>query len=84
MTGEGELPGTQWQVLETLSNLGFPVPEATLHSNLDEAFEMIAAWSERRENLPYEVDGMVIKINDLQLYESLGVVGKDPRWRIGL
>ncbi len=79
MTGEGELPGTQWQVLETLSNLGFPVPEATLHSNLDEAFEMIAAWSERRENLPYEVDGMVIKINDLQLYESLGVVGKDPR-----
>lgn len=79
VTGEGELPASQWKVLETLSDLGFPVPEATLHSNLDEAFKVIADWSDRREKLPYEVDGMVIKINDLALSESLGVVGKDPR-----
>ncbi len=79
VTGEGDLPGSQWEVINTLSDLGFPVPEASLHANLDEAIETIQKWGERRAKLPYEVDGMVIKINDNALYDSLGVVGKDPR-----
>lgn len=76
---EGDVPATQWETLAYLKALGFPVPEATHHTTLDEIAPALADWGERRGNLNYEIDGMVIKINDHRLFNDLGVVGKDPR-----
>lgn len=79
----GAVPRTQWETLELLRSLGFPVaPESTLCKNLDEVLEVFETWKASRDDLPYEVDGMVVKINDLGLAEDLGFVGKDPRGAI--
>jgi DNA ligase (NAD+) len=80
---EGEEPKTQWETLETLHALGFPTTKnASLHRNLDAAISECESWEDRRKYLPFEADGMVIKINDLALAASLGFVGKDPRGAI--
>jgi len=77
----GSLPNTQWKVLNYLKDLGFPVAEASEHcKTLDEAIEL--STSTDPDSFPYEIDGMVIKINDLGLADDLGVVGKDPRGAI--
>ena len=79
----GQAPSTQWETLELLRGLGFPVtPDSRLCKNLDEVLATYAAWQATRDELPYEVDGMVVKINDLSLAEDLGFVGKDPRGAI--
>lgn len=76
----GETPATQWGRLEYLKQLGFPVPPEAVHCpDLDAALEAAQDLERRRHDLPYEADGAVIKINDLDLADSLGVVGKDPR-----
>ncbi|MBC8507065.1 MAG: NAD-dependent DNA ligase LigA [Anaerolineales bacterium] len=72
-------PSTQSESIEFLSAMGFPVPESTLCTHLDEVIDAHQKWEERRDGLDYEIDGMVIKINDHQLFDDLGVVGKDPR-----
>jgi len=83
VTGEGEFPTTQWETLAYLRSQGFPVTQnASLHPSLDEAINECESWEDRRENLPFEADGMVIKINDLDLTNDLGIVGKDPRGAI--
>lgn len=82
VTGEGELPKTQFETLETLRTLGFPVPPATLCRSLDEIFPILEEWAKKRDTLDYEIDGMVIKINDHALFRDLGFVGKDPRGAI--
>ncbi|HJS30207.1 MAG TPA: NAD-dependent DNA ligase LigA, partial [Anaerolineales bacterium] len=82
VAGEGPLPDTQWETIRLLESLGFPVPEASRTSNLEQSMKVIATWLERRNDLPYEADGVVIKINDLSLSSDLGVVGKDPRGAI--
>ncbi len=79
VAGEGRLPDTQWETIKLLRGLGFPVPEAEHAPGLEAAQHTIDRWADLRESLPYEIDGMVIKINDLTLSASLGVVGKDPR-----
>lgn len=80
--GEGE-PKTQWEVLTTLRSLGFPVPETATHvRNLNKAIQACKSLEENRDLLPYEVDGAVIKLNDLVLGKTLGFVGKDPRGAI--
>ncbi len=81
--GEGELPGTQWETLAWLRELGFPVAsEPSRVPDLEAAIEAAQELETRRENLAYELDGAVIKIDDLQLSSELGVVGKDPRGAI--
>src|SRR3990172_949968 len=71
---------TQWEVLEYLRALGFPVTDAARKfSNLEQAIAYCESWVEKRDTLPFETDGMVIKLNDLRLAADLGVVGKDPR-----
>jgi len=77
----GEVPATQWETLQYLRLLGFPVSEASTHcATLDQA---IALCMETDPNaFPFEIDGMVIKLNDLALAQDLGVVGKDPRGAI--
>jgi DNA ligase (NAD+) len=77
----GEVPHTQWKTLRYLEDLGFPVADVSQHCHtLDEA--IAAAMNADPDSFPYEVDGMVIKINDLDLADNLGVVGKDPRGAI--
>jgi DNA ligase (NAD+) len=77
---EGKPPRTQWELLENLRRFGFPVTKhASLQPNIESAIRECEAWAIKRKALPFEVDGVVIKINDLGLAEALGFVGKDPR-----
>ena len=79
----GSVPKRQSAVLAYLRDLGLPVPEDTsMHRSLDQAVLEAERWASRREVLPYEADGMVIKLDDLELAESLGAVGRDPRGAI--
>lgn len=72
---------TQFNGLETARNWGFKVPnEAKLAYNIDEVFEFIDIWDKKRHNLPYETDGVVIKVNSFQQQEELGYTSKSPRW----
>ena len=76
-------PRSQWQLLQYLKLLGFPVTDtARCFDNIEEAIAYTVTWDSRREELPYEADGMVIKIDDLSLAGELGFVGKDPRGAI--
>jgi len=82
VNGNGKLPTTQNDRLQYLSSLGFPVPEAHFCNDINEAINAYNQIWEKRDNLAYEADGAVIKINNLTLAEELGVVGKDPRGAI--
>jgi DNA ligase (NAD+) len=74
---------TQWEVLNYLQAMGFPVShECQRFTDLGQAIAYCEAWMERRDTLNYEVDGMVIKVDDLAVQEALGVAGKDPRGAI--
>lgn len=76
----GPVPGSQWELLEYLKALGFPVTDiARRFEDLESAIAYTETWGARRDDLAYETDGMVIKIDDLGLAEDLGFVGKDPR-----
>jgi DNA ligase (NAD+) len=76
----GEIPVGQWELLEYLKALGFPVTQAAQRfDDFEAALAYTKTWETRRDELPYEVDGMVIKIDDLKLAQDLGYVGKDPR-----
>lgn len=79
----GKVPDTQWELLAWLKGLGFPVTDvARRFTDIEAAIAYAESWTERRDELPYEADGMVIKIDDLRLAEDLGYVGKDPRGAI--
>ena len=88
-SGEPELaaapsvPPTQWELLAYLKSLGFPVTDvARRFDTIDEAIQFIEPWDKKRDTLPFEADGMVIKIDNLPLAADLGFVGKDPRGAI--
>ncbi|HUM26282.1 MAG TPA: NAD-dependent DNA ligase LigA [Anaerolineales bacterium] len=76
----GKVPTSQWEILEYLKALGFPVTDVARRFNdLEAAIAYTETFSTGRDALPYEADGMVIKIDDLTLAADLGFVGKDPR-----
>jgi len=76
----GQVPTSQWEVLEYLKDLGFPVTNvAKRFDDLEDAIAYTETFQVRRDELSYETDGMVIKIDDLELASDLGFVGKDPR-----
>ncbi len=80
---ETSIPTSQWKLLEWLKRLGFPVTDAAQRfNNIESAIAYTVTWDKRRDELPYEADGMVIKIDDLNLAAELGFVGKDPRGAI--
>ncbi|MFZ5918844.1 MAG: NAD-dependent DNA ligase LigA [Chloroflexota bacterium] len=80
VTADGEMPPTQWQTLDYLRRLGFPVAEDVAHfDDLEAVIAYCQDWMGRRNTLNYEVDGAVIKIDDLAIQQTLGVVGRDPR-----
>ncbi|MCS7055920.1 MAG: NAD-dependent DNA ligase LigA [Thermoflexales bacterium] len=77
------MPRTQWETLGYLRRLGFPVSDiAQRFDDLEAAIAYCTSYIEKRDALPFEIDGMVIKLNDLDLAQRLGYVGKDPRGAI--
>jgi len=84
VAGDGDFPATQQGTIAYLQALGFPTPESDHCNSLEAVFDAYSRWGQRRNDLDYEIDGMVIKINDDQLYQSLGVSGKDPRGALAL
>ncbi len=74
---------TQFDSLESARRWNFKVPkEAKLVNSINEVFEFINYWDEHRHDLPYETDGVVIKVNSLDQQEELGYTAKAPRWAI--
>ena len=85
VSSEGLALRTQWEALHYLAEMGFPVnPDQALFEDLEEAIAHCERWMAERDTLPYEVDGLVIKVNDLATQAELGVVGKDPRAMVAL
>ncbi|MFY8180870.1 MAG: NAD-dependent DNA ligase LigA [Flavobacterium sp.] len=83
ITGNNLPFDTQFKGLETARNWGFKVPtQSKLANNLDEVFEFINYWDVHRHDLPYETDGVVIKVNDFNHQNELGYTAKSPRWAI--
>jgi DNA ligase (NAD+) len=74
---------TQFEGLQTARNWGFKVPtQSKLANNLDEVFQFIDFWDTHRHTLPYETDGVVIKVNDFNQQNELSFTAKSPRWAI--
>jgi len=79
----GESVDTQWDALGYVRRLGFPVnPDVVRSRDFEEVLDFIHGWMERRDALPYEADGVVVKVDDFALQDLLGVVGNAPRWAI--
>ena len=72
---------TQFESLERARQMGFKAPkESKLCNTIDEVFEFINHWDHARHDLPYETDGVVVKVNSLYQQEELGFTAKAPRW----
>jgi DNA ligase (NAD+) len=81
MIGNNLAINTQYESLELSRKFGFKVPnQSKLVKNIDEVFEFIEYWDKNRHNLPYETDGVVVKINNIHFQEELGYTAKSPRW----
>src|SRR5215213_9593570 len=79
----GKVPTSQWELLDYLKALGFPITDiARRFDDFEDAIAYTVSWDKKRDELSYEADGMVIKIDDLNLAKDLGFVGKDPRGAI--
>lgn len=73
----------QWDILEYLRDMGFQIgPESAYYPTLSDIIQQIPTWESRRNQLDFEIDGVVIKVNDLRVARELGIVGKDPRGAI--
>lgn len=73
----------QYKNLQLLKKLGFKInPNYRLCSNIDEVINFCREWEEKREQLPYEIDGVVVKVNPLEQQRRLGNIAKSPRWAV--
>jgi DNA ligase (NAD+) len=82
-TASVNAPGTQWESLQLLKKLGLPVnPHVAQCANVDEVIAYCERWEAKRDELDYEIDGVVVKVDDLRTQEQLGAAGRDPRWAI--
>ena len=80
---EGTVPPTHWETLEYLKSLGFKVNPYNTHTlDISGAEQYYQHWVKDREKLEFEADGIVIKVNSIELQETLGTVGHDPRWAV--
>ncbi|RAI80071.1 NAD-dependent DNA ligase LigA [Macrococcoides goetzii] len=74
---------SQSEALDRLDEIGFKTnPERRLCKDMQEVFEYIKLWTEKRENLAYDIDGIVIKVNNLAKQDELGFTAKSPKWAI--
>jgi DNA ligase (NAD+) len=77
------VPETHWEIMQYLKTLGFKInPNIALCHTIDEAKAYYAKWVESQETLPYEADGVVVKINSIPFQVELGNVGREPRWAV--
>ncbi|MCX5993187.1 MAG: NAD-dependent DNA ligase LigA [Chloroflexi bacterium] len=78
-----QMPPTHWETMQYLKSLGFKINHNMARcKDLEEVKACCHGWADRREELPYDIDGVVIKVNSIALQEELGFVGHDPRWAI--
>jgi len=79
-----ELPyGSHFENLEKAKSWGFKVsPDMTMCKGITEVFEFIKKWDTERKNLPYDIDGVVLKVNSFRNQKQLGFTAKSPRWAI--
>lgn len=83
MIADRKLFSTQIESLQAAHNLGFHVPKHhTLAPKIEEVIRFITHWEKERTNLPYEIDGVVVKVNDIAQQDELGYTSKSPRWAI--
>lgn len=81
----GSIPQSQWEILQYLKMAGFPVSQLSKKvATLQDVIHEIPNWMAIRDSIPFEVDGVVIKLDDLATANSLGISGKDPRGAIAL
>ncbi len=72
-----------WQNLEALDKMHFKVnPHRRLCKSFDDLLAFIQEWDSKRDSLDYEIDGIVVKVNDIRLWDELGTTAKSPRWAI--
>ncbi len=77
---DGAVPDKEWDILAFLRDMGFHlIPDAAYFNNLSQVMDALSSWEARRHNLPFEIDGVVLKINDVAIRQELGFAGKDPR-----
>jgi DNA ligase (NAD+) len=75
--------GSHWQTLETLQELGFKVNTHRARlASIDEVFDFCRTWEAERDKLPYEIDGVVVKVDSREQQRTLGFTAKAPRWAI--
>src|SRR5206468_3997640 len=80
---EGVSFATHWEFTEALKGWGLkPVPHRRVCRNLDEVFALFDTLEKRRDNLPYEIDGVVVKVNSFALQRQLGEISRSPRWAV--
>ena len=83
LINKSEQQKTHSQSLEDARKWGFKVPkEYKICKNIEQVIEFVNSWEDKRNNLPYEIDGIVIKVNDLSIQDQLGFTAKSPRWAI--
>jgi len=76
-------PASHSEAIEWLRERGFKVnPDVAVHDSIDDVVARCRWWEERRDQLDYEIDGVVVKIDDRAQQRELGVVGREPRWSI--
>ena len=75
--------GEQWKTLDALARMGFKVnPHGRLCHSFEELLDYVQEWESKRESLDYEIDGIVVKVNDTRLWDELGSTAKSPRWAV--
>ncbi len=80
---DGLMLDKETEILDLLTEMGFHiVPGAEFYPNISQVIPQLPTWEARRHDLPFEIDGLVLKVNDVALRRELGVVGKDPRGAI--
>jgi DNA ligase (NAD+) len=78
---EGASPDSQWETLHWLGEFGLPTaPRSELQPGIEEGVTACEGWVNQRDALDFDIDGVVVKVNDFSVQRQLGVVGRDPRW----
>lgn len=81
MVSEHMPVSTQWEMFQLMKNIGFKTsPHTKLCKTIAEVYDFINYWEEHRHELPFEIDGIVIKVNDFHQQTLLGYTAKSPRW----
>jgi DNA ligase (NAD+) len=79
----GPAPASQSEALRWMAEAGFPTnPHVERFETIEEVAAFCAEWRERRDRLAYEIDGVVVKVDEVALQRQLGAVGREPRWAI--